>query len=491
MVPDADICYRALRSRDARFDGRFFIGVTTTGIYCRPVCPARTPLRKNVKFFACAAAAEAAGFRPCRRCRPETAPGTPAWTGTSATVSRALRLIGDGNLDESGVDALAARLGVGDRHLRRLFDEHLGASPVEVAQSRRIHAARMLLDSTTLPVTEIAFASGYNSVRRFNTAFKTAFDRSPRDVRRDRRNGHASAGTETPLEVRLSYRPPFDWNGLLRFFEQRALAGVETVADGAYSRTIRCGDSLGVITIANEPARRHLVLRVPAALAAHLPEIAGRVRRIFDLHADPAGVRDQLWADTTLRPLLKRRPGLRVPGAWDPFEIAVRAIVGQQVSVAAARTICGRIVARYGEPLPLNGHAALKHVFPTPERLASARMNGLGLTTRRIATIANLARVFAAGPADLAAAHSLDGVVGWLTELPGVGPWTAQYIAMRALGEPDAFPTGDLGLIRAWELQTKRTVSAKELDRAAEHWRPWRAYAALHLWTSLNKAGGG
>lgn len=485
----ADICYRALRARDARFDGRFFIAVSTTGIYCRPVCPARTPLRKNVTFYACAAAAEAAGYRPCRRCRPETAPGTPAWIGTSATVSRALRLIGDGNLDEAGVEALAARLGVGDRHLRRLFVEHLGASPVEVAQSRRIHAARMLLDSTTLPVTEIAFASGYNSVRRFNTAFKTAFDRSPRDVRRARRNGHAPAEANPLLEVRLSYRPPFDWAGMLRFFSQRALAGIETVSNDTYSRTIRCGDAIGVIIVSHDPARRHLLLQVPAALAAHLPEIAARVRRIFDLHADPAGVREHLWTDTRLRSLLKRRPGLRVPGAWDPFEIAVRGIVGQQVSVAAARTICGRIVARYGEPLPQNGHAALHHVFPAPERLAGARMNGLGLTTRRIATINGLARVFADGSVDLAA-HSLDTVVERLTELPGVGPWTAQYIAMRALSEPDAFPTGDLGLIRAWETQTKKKVSAKELDRAAEAWRPWRAYAALHLWTSLDKGGG-
>lgn len=491
MVIDADICYRALRSRDARFDGRFFIGVATTGIYCRPVCPARTPLRKNVKFFACAAAAEAAGFRPCRRCRPETAPGTPAWAGTSATVSRALRLIGDGDLDEAGVAALAARLGVGDRHLRRLFDEHLGASPVEVAQSRRIHAARMLLDNTALPITDIAFASGYSSVRRFNTAFRNAFDRSPRDVRRDRRNGHAAEPVDAPLEVRLSYRPPFDWSGLARFFEQRALPGVEAVVRGTYTRTIRVGDRIGSMTVHHDPEHRQLVMAVSAALAPALPDIAARVRRVFDLHADPVTVHGQLSADARLRPLVKRRPGLRVPGAWDPFEIAVRAVVGQQVSVAAARTLCGRIVARYGDIFPVNGTGALSHVFPAPERLANARMNGLGLTTRRIATIAAMARAFANRTIDVAAADSLESLVARLTELPGVGPWTAQYIAMRALGEPDAFPTGDLGLIRGWELLTKRTVSAKELDRAAENWRPWRAYAALHLWTSLDKAGGG
>jgi len=488
MVIDGDICYRALRSRDARFDGRFFIGVRTTGIYCRPVCPARTPFRKNVTFYACAAAAEAAGFRPCRRCRPETAPGTPAWTGTSATVSRALRLIGDGGLDEAGADALAARLGVGARHLRRLFDEHLGASPVQVAQSRRIHAARMLLDSTGLPITDIAYSSGFGSVRRFNTAFKAAFDCSPRDVRRAHRNGQVTEH-EMPLEVRLSYRPPFHWDDLMQFFGQRALPGVETVHEGVYTRLIRHGQHTGAITARHDASRRHVVLRVAPQFAAELPEIAGRVRRLFDLQADPAGVRDQLMSDSGLRPLVRRRPGLRVPGAWDPFEIAVRAIVGQQVSVAAARTICGRIVARYGEPMA--GPEGLTRLFPTPERIASARMNGLGLTTRRIASIRAIARAAIERAFDVTVNGSLDGTVEKLIALPGVGPWTAHYIALRALGEPDAFPTGDLGLLRAWERQTKSNVSTKDLDHAAERWRPWRAYAALHLWTSLSDGGGG
>ncbi len=408
MDLDADICYRALRSRDARFDGRFFIGVRTTGIYCRPVCPARTPFRKNVTFYACAAAAEAAGYRPCRRCRPETAPGTPAWAGTSATVSRALRLIGDGGLDEAGADELAARLGVGARHLRRLFDEHLGASPVQVAQSRRLHAARMLLDSTALPITDIAFSSGFNSVRRFNTAFKTAFDRSPRDVRRAHRNGDAREN-EAPLEVRLSYRPPFDWDGLLAFFAQRALPRVETVDGGIYSRTIQLGEHRGVISVKHDAVRRHVVLQVPARLAASLPEIAGRVRRLFDLQADPEAVKGQLAADARLRTLLKRRPGLRVPGAWDPFEIAVRAIVGQQVSVAAARTICGRIVAKYGEPI--DGEGPLTRVFPTPERIARARMSGLGLTTRRVDTLRTIARETATGSIAFGMNGSLESTV--------------------------------------------------------------------------------
>jgi len=488
MELDADICYRALRSRDARFDGRFFIGVRTTGIYCRPVCPARTPFRKNVSFYACAAAAEAAGFRPCRRCRPETAPGTPAWAGTSTTVSRALRLIGDGGLDEAGADMLAARLGVGARHLRRLFDEHLGASPVQVAQSRRLHAARMLLDSTKLPVTDIAFSSGFGSVRRFNTAFKTAFDRSPREVRAALRKGNA-AERDAPLEVRLSYRPPFDWDGLLGFFAQRALPGVETVEDGAYSRTAQLDGNVGIISVRHDASRRHVVLQLPARLAASLPQIAGRVRRLFDLQADPEAVKNHLSTDPRLRALVKRRPGLRVPGAWEPFEIAVRAIVGQQVSVAAARTICGRIVAQYGGPVAKE--AALTHVFPTSEKIARAQMKGLGLTTRRADTLRGISRAVASGSITFGVNGSLEGTVAQLTALPGIGPWTAQYIALRALGEPDAFPSGDLGLIRAWEALTKKDSSAKELDRAAESWRPWRAYAALHLWASLSDGGGG
>jgi AraC family transcriptional regulator of adaptative response / DNA-3-methyladenine glycosylase II len=490
MVIDGDICYRALRTRDARFDGRFFTGVKTTGIYCRPVCPARTPLRKNVRFFACAAAAEAAGFRACRRCRPETSPGTPAWLGTSSTVSRALRLIHEGYLDEHDVDALGARLGVGERHLRRLFDEHLGASPIEVALSRRLHLAKRLLDDTALPITDIAFASGFSSVRRFNDAFTQTFRRSPREMRREETKGRSHYDLSKPITARLSYRPPFDWKGLLGFFAQRALDGVEAVEHGAYLRTVQFGDAIGTIQIAHDADRRQLIVQVPQNLVVSLPEITRRVRRLFDLEAEPGGICDVLGADPRLRPLVQKRAGLRVPGAWDPFEIAVRGIVGQQVSVAAARTVCGRIVARYGTPLDASQRNGLHHAFPSTDRMAGARMNGLGLTGRRIATIRAIARGMAGGTLMVRTAANLEETVAQLTELPGIGPWTAHYIAMRGLGEPDAFPTGDLGLIHAWAALKRGTVTAKQLDRAAESWRPWRAYAALHLWTSLAKGGG-
>ncbi len=490
MVIDADICYRALRTRDARFDGRFFTGVKTTGIYCRPVCPARTPFRKNVTFFACAAAAEAAGFRPCRRCRPETSPGTPAWLGTSSTVSRALRLIHEGYLDEQGADVLASRLGVGERHLRRLFDEHLGASPIEVALSRRLHLAKRLLDETPLPITDIAFASGFSSVRRFNDAFTKTFRRAPREMRKDESNGRARADTSRPIEVRLSYRPPFDWRGLLAFFGQRALDDIEAVEDGTYLRTAQFGDATGIVRVEHDAARRQLAVSVPPQLVAALPEITRRVRRLFDLEAEPSGVREVLGADGTLKALVKKRPGLRVPGAWDPFEISVRAIVGQQVSVAAARTVCGRIAARYGAALDPERRNGLQRVFPSAGDLVNARMSGLGLTGRRIATIRAIAKGMTNGDLPMGTGANLEETVARLTELPGVGAWTAHYIALRALGEPDAFPTGDLGLIRAWEGLTRAGVTAKELDARAEAWRPWRAYAALHLWTSLTKGGG-
>jgi AraC family transcriptional regulator of adaptative response / DNA-3-methyladenine glycosylase II len=490
MVIDADICYRALRARDARFDGRFFIGVKTTGIYCRPVCPARTPLRKNVTFFACAAAAESAGFRACRRCRPETSPGTPAWLGTSSTVSRALRLIHEGYLDERGAEALAARLGVGERHLRRLFDEHLGASPIEVALSRRLHLAKRLIDETALPITDIAFASGFSSVRRFNDAFTRNFRRAPREMRREEANGRARHDASKPIEARLSYRPPFDWRGLLAFFAQRALEGVEAVEGGAYVRTIRFSDATGAIHVRHEADRRQLVVEIPQHLVGFLPEITRRVRRLFDLEAEPRGIREVLGADLTLNALVRKRPGLRVPGAWDPFEIAVRAIVGQQVSVAAARTVCGRIVARYGVELDAAQRNGLRHAFPDADRLATARLNGLGLTGRRVATIRAIARGMANGSLMMGTGADLEETVARLTKLPGVGAWTAHYIALRALGEPDAFPTGDLGLIRAWEALARREVTAKQLDQLAEAWRPWRAYAALHLWTSLAKGDG-
>lgn len=432
--------YEALRSHDPRFDGRLFIAVTTTRIYCRPICPAKRPLKKNVRIYASAAAAEAAGFRPCLRCRPEVAPWTSAWNGTSTTVSRALRLIGEGSLDDGDVEALAQRLGVTSRHMRRLFEEHLGASPIAIAQSRRIHFARTLLADTSLPITDVAFAAGFGSVRRFNAEMKRAYRMAPRDMRRGR------VADEGDIVVRLPYRAPFDYHGLLAFLRPRAIAGVEAVTHDEYRRTIAVGDVHGVIRVRD--ANDSLLLSVPRAFTHTLKPIVDRVRRLFDVFADPDTIAEDLGRDRTLRPLVRKWPGARVPGAWDTFELSVRAVVGQQVSVAAATTLMGRLAARYGTPIE-SGDPALTHVFPSAEVLREATIDGM--PSSRAETIRRIAH------------GSLD--------VKGVGPWTRSYIAMRS-GDPDAFPETDLVLRKAMD----------DIGKRAEAWRPWRAYAAILLW---------
>ena len=446
--------YDALRSHDPRFDGRLFIAVTTTRIYCRPICPAKRPLKKNVRIYACAAAAEAAGFRPCLRCRPEVAPWTSAWNGTSTTVSRALRLIGEGALDAGDVDALAQRLGVTSRHMRRLFEEHLGASPIAIAQSRRVHFARTLLRDTSLRITDVAFAAGFGSVRRFNTAMKVAYRMAPRDMRR----GRVAEGGD--IVVRLPYRKPFDYAGLLAFLRPRAIPGVEVVDGDEYRRTIAVGDVRGVIRVRD--GGDALQLSVPRAFTQTLKPIVDRVRRLFDLFADPDTIAEDLGRDASLRKLVRKWPGARVPGAWDLFELAVRAVVGQQVSVAAATTLMGRIAARYGTPID-SGDPALTIVFPDVAVLRNAPIDGMPAT--RAATIRAVASADLENIADL-------------TSIRGVGPWTASYIAMRR-GDPDAFPAGDLVLRKA-----AGNISERELLARAEAWRPWRAYAAILLWRS-------
>ncbi|MEE8580809.1 MAG: AlkA N-terminal domain-containing protein [Myxococcota bacterium] len=481
MNLDAERCYRALASRDARFDGRFFTGVLTTGIYCRPICPAPTPKRKNVRFFACAAAAADAGLRPCLRCRPEASPGTPAWLGTSASVSRALRLIDEGALDQAGIGELANRLGMGERHLRRLFDTHLGASPLAVAQTRRVHFAKKLLDETDLPMTEVAFGAGFSSVRRFNAAIRSTYGRSPSELRaRARVQGRSSGAT---LELRLSFRPPFDWNSLTAFLAVRAIPGVEAVGPEAYRRTIRIDGEAAILEVHHLEQEGCLRLRVPAAAARSLVTIAERVRCLFDLGADPNQVTAHLGCDPGLRRRLRRRPGLRVPGAWDGFELAVRAILGQQVSVARATSLSGELVRHYGEPLsdPDDGLVAL---FPTAAVLAEADIAGLGLMPgARAESIRALAAAVRDGTLNLDAPLELESAVAQLMALPGIGPWTAGYIAMRALREPDAFPSGDLGLRRAAAAAGSLPLPPRELEERAEAWRPWRAYAAMALWS--------
>ncbi len=474
-------CYDAVRSRDARFDGRFYTGVRTTRIYCRPVCPARTPKAENVTFYACAAAAEEAGFRPCLRCRPETAPGTPAWAGTSATVSRAHRLINDGFLDTQGVEDLAARLGMGPRHLRRLFDEHLGVSPIAVAQSQRVHLARKLLDETSLSITDIALSSGFSSVRRFNSSFKKVYHRAPRDVRRDE-GKHRREESSSTLQLKLPFRQPFDWKTVLEFYAFRAIPGVECVEDGVFRRTVCVGETIGLIEVHLAASGDHLVLAIPPELAGGAMRIVERVRRMFDLRADPDAIASVLQKSPTLRSIVRKRPGLRVPGSWDAYEIAVRAILGQQVSVKGARTIAGRIARQFGTPFPGESEYELVHLFPRPEQLVNAPMEKHGLTGRRAETVRGISRAVLEGTLDLETVESLEGFVEQFTELPGVGPWTAHYVAMRALGEPDAFPSGDLVLRKGATPRGRDTITDKALLDLAEEWRPWRAYAAIYLW---------
>jgi AraC family transcriptional regulator, regulatory protein of adaptative response / DNA-3-methyladenine glycosylase II len=490
MELDHDICYRALLARDPRFDGRFFTGVTSTGIYCRPVCPAMTPKPENCVFYACAAAAEESGFRACQRCRPESAPGTPAWRGTSVTVDRALRLIGEGALDEAGVEALSARLGVGDRHLRRLFAEQLGASPLSIAQTRRVHLAKQLIETTGLPMIQVAQSAGFPNVRRFNAAVRRSFDRTPTAIRNGATTSKPGARNGT-ITLRLAYRAPMAWDGLLEFFRPRLIPGVETVTGACYRRSVEIDDFTGVVAVEQAPGSANaLLLTAPVAAAAHLGSITARLRSVFDLDADPAAVCEDLGRDPRLKELLVRFPGVRVPGAWDRFEVSIRAILGQQVTVAGASRLAGRLVERFGRPLPEGDDATNQPIrlFPRRSDLAALDVTDIaavGMPAARAATILELARAVRDEPSVLELAQDLNEAVARLTALPGIGDWTAHYIAMRALGEPDAFPAGDLGLRKAMaEGETLPTVI--QLRKQAEAWRPWRAYAALLLWRGLS-----
>lgn len=480
---DHDACYRAVCARDARFDGAFFTGVKTTGIYCRPICPAQTPKQKNVLFYPSAAAAQEAGFRPCLRCRPETAPELAAWRGTSNSVSRALALIEEGGLDGANVAEFAERLGLGERQLRRLFRQHLGASPIAVAQTRRVHLAKQLIHETDLPMTEVALAAGYGSLRRFNESFRQMFGRPPVSLRRSGA-AHAAA-VAGDVSLNLSYRPPYDWDAILAFLRKRAIPGIERVDETSYARTIAIEGTQGIVHVQKSKGNAlRVTIRFPRLVL--LPQIIARLRRVFDLAADPEAIAAHLAEDKLLAPLLKKRPGLRVPGAWDGFELAVRALLGQQISVAAARTIAGRLVARFGAPLDIDrsGFEELTHVFPQPAALAGADLATLGLPRTRAAALGALAADVAANPAIFGPHASLDEAIARLRKLAGVGEWTAHYIAMRELREPDAFPAADLGLIRAVAKLTGTTPTPKVLLARAEGWRPWRAYAAQHLWAA-------
>ncbi len=471
---DPRTCEGARLSRDARFDGLIFIAVTSTGIYCRPICPARTPRRENVRYYASAAQASAAGFRPCLRCRPEAAPGSPAWDRAGDLVARALRRIEDGCLDEGGVPALARSLAIGERQLRRLFVDRVGATPIEVDGTRRVLFAKKLLAETSLPITQIAFASGFGSVRRFNTAFRNTYDRAPRDLRRAE---PAPRGAE--LRLTLAYRPPYDFDAMLAFLARRAIPAVESVAGSTYTRAIVLPEGGGRIAIRPGRAPHTLELGVRTPSAATLPPIATRARRMFDLDANPAPINGALRTDPLLPESVRRHPGQRVPGCWDGFELAVRAVLGQLVSVAAARTFATRLVDAHGVALAHDESGA--RAFPPASALADADLRRIGLTARRAASLRALARAACDGQVQFDGGQDLERFVAALCELDGIGPWTAHYIAMRALHHPDAFPTTDL-VLRQVAGTRQRPLSASAMAERAEAWRPWRAYAVLHLW---------
>lgn len=473
----------ARQSRDPRFDGRFFVGVLTTGIYCRPVCPVRVPKKENVQLYPSAAAAAAAGFRPCLRCRPESSPGTPAWSGASWKVSRALQLIDRGYLDQASVDDLAAELGVGPRQLGRLFQTHLGASPVAVAQTRRLHFAKKLLDETDMTLAEICFAAGFGSVRRFNAVFQATYGRSPRQLRK--RQGRA--GADSAITITLHYRPPFDWRALLRFLDYRAIPGVEQVGERSYARTFALDGDPGHLQVRFAEQEPSLTLTVRTEQSRHLYHIIDRVRSLFDLRADSDLIERNLSHNKLLGKLIKVFPGTRVPGCWDGFEIGVRAILGQQVSVKAASTLVARLAARHGAPYATaaapNG---LTHVFPDAATLAEADLDGLGITGSRIAAIQALARAVVEGELTMDSTVDTADFVARACQIKGIGEWTAQYMAMRALSDPNAFPHGDLILRRAAAPEGE-TLTPRQLLALAEAWQPWRAYAVLLLWRGYSQ----
>lgn len=487
-----DIYERARLSRDARFDGQFFVGVKTTGIYCRPICPAVAPKKENVTFYPSAAAAGEAGFRPCLRCRPECAPGTPAWSGSSTTVRRGLRLIAAGALDDGSIEQLADRLGVTSRHLRRLFGKHLGASPLAVAHTQRLHFAKRLIDETDLPMHEVCTAAGYGSLRRFNDAFRNTYKRAPRDLRKRRQSRADLAGV---LSVRLPWRSPYDWQGIATFLAGRATPGVEQVLEDSYFRTISIGGQAGVIECRADQASGSLRLSVHGVTTQSLLQLVQRVREMFDLDAPVNDIAAVLTTDPELAALLRVRPGIRVPGAWDGFELTVRAILGQQISVKAATTLAGRIAHRYGEVaiVPASIAAAhdslqLERIFPTPQKLARAQFRDLGIVTSRADTIRRVAQAVCNGSLAFDQAQHPDELCRALTAIKGIGDWTAQYVALRALKHPDAFPASDLGLLQA--IGVSGASGTKILRSRAEAWRPWRGYAALLLWSSLSISGG-
>ena len=463
---DADTSYRAVEARDSRFDGQVFTAVLSTGIYCRPSCPSRLPLRRNVRFYTSAAAASAGGFRACKRCRPDALPGSRAWDHRGDLVARALRLIAAGEVDERGVSGLAARLSVSERHVHRSLIAEVGVGPLALARTRRAQTARLLIDQTQLSMTEVAFAAGFASIRQFNDVMRAEFGVVPSALRRPNPVPDRTGGR---LVLRLVHRAPYRVGEIFGFLAARAVVGVEAGDASSYARTVATAHGPAVISI--EPSDNCLIARLTIPDLADLGVLVARLRRLFDLDADPLAVDVTLAADPSLAPLVTRRPGLRVPGAVSGFEIAVRAVLGQQVSVAGARTLAGRICAELGEELP-EAAGSLVRLFPAASAMAEAPLEELGLTGGRIRALRALAGEVASGALVLDPGADRDEARRRLLAIPGIGPWTAGYVSMRALADPDGWPEADL-ILRRW-------VEARGAD--PERWRPWRAYAALHIW---------
>lgn len=480
MELDADHCYEAIKARDSRFDGVFFVGVSTTGIYCRPVCTVRTPGRDRCSFYPNAARAEAAGYRPCLRCRPELAPGSAPTDAVRRVSSLAVARIEAGGLSDVGMEELAAEFSISSRQLRRVVEREYGVTPVELAQTRRLLLAKQLLTDTQLRRADIAFASGFQSVRRFNHLFRTRYGLNPRALRRRQPiDGDA-------ITLKLGYRPPLAWSALAGFLTSRGAICTERLEQGRYLRTVRIDKHRGWIAVAPSEKQNVLHVELAPSLLPVLTPLLARLRRLFDLDANPSVIEAHLLRDRRLAPLIKAAPGLRIPGTLDGFELALRAVLGQQITVKAATTVFGRFAQFFGEPVetPFPG---LDRVAPSAEAIADARLQQIierGLTRRRAETVQSLARAVAMGRLKLEPSANPEETVAALDDLPGIGPWTIQYISMRALANPDAFPDSDLGLLKALSFKQPAKLAA-----AAESWRPWRAYAAIHLWNSYSAGG--
>ena len=481
MTPPLDFerCYRAVESRDARFDGWFITAVTTTGIYCRPSCPTPVrPRRANVRFYPTAAAAQLAGFRACKRCRPDASPGSPEWNVRGDLVGRAMRLIADGAIDREGVAGVASRLAVSERHLHRLLLGELGAGPLAIARAQRAQSARTLIETTDLPFTDVAFAAGFESIRQFNDTVREVFALTPTELRkRGRRRDDVIEGA---LTLRLPYRPPFDWPTLFAWLRARAIPGVAEARDGVYRRTLRLPRGAGIATLESVNAHIRCTLRLESM--ADLTSAVRQCRRLLDLDADPVSVLEVLQRDRHLSPIVKKRPGLRAPGAVDGTELAIQAILGQQVSLAAARTLAYRLVTAHGDVIKISD-PTLTHLFPRAEAIAAADLSRLGVPATRRKTLRTLAHAVAAGDLALDPGADRIEVHRKLIAMPGIGEWTAGYIVMRALGDPDTFLPDDLGIKKAGArlgLGTTRAIT----DHSAA-WRPWRTYATHQLWATL------